>query len=282
MNNRRLISCTSCNTPISFVPSGRLEGSEKPSTDGSAATGPLTQPSLTGAVTVRNPKPLATYFEPPAILTGLTIAGLLFIILIHIANVFRLIFALDIFDGVEAGQVTFAQFQAKADTFDGLGSIFQVAWIVSYLTTGVLFLLWLRRSSKNTRFLDVGRTVVSPGWAVALWLIPAVNFVAPYIVLRDLAAKVMHFSSHIRREALTVLWWGSIWAAVAVLAANSGFEDTIANWKKSTGYLFGGNLLLAVAALCAAVIVLQITAGSQKRADEVVSNWQEKVREDSG
>ena len=185
----------------------------------------------------------------------------------HLINVIRLIGGYDLFDSS-------VDLRSRADSYENFGAIIGFAMIGSYLVTGVVFLIWQWRSSKNMRLLDVGNAVVSPGWGVGLWLIPVVNFVSPYIALRELNAKVGRFSSIIIREALVAAWWGSSWLAVAVFIANPQDGNSVSGWKEWTGYLIGGNLLLALSAICAAIIVLKITGGSELRAFAVVAEWQ--------
>ena len=254
LNDGHLSNCSACGAAIALAPAGQIPGVAADSDVPDGTPG-------------RRPRPLAAYYEPPSLVTKLSAAGLGIIALVHLINVIRLIGGYDLFDSS-------VDLRSRADSYDNFGAIIGFAMIGSYLVTGVVFLIWQWRSSKNMRLLDVGNAVVSPGWGVGLWLIPVVNFVSLYIALRELNAKVGRFSSIIIREALVAAWWGSFWLAVAVFIANPQDGNSVSGWREWTGYLIGGNLLLALSAICAAIIVLKITGGSELRAFAVVAEWQ--------
>lgn len=264
-NNRRLISCTACGAPIAFVPARPREPGQN------VAETPL---FAAGGEPPRNPRPPAAYFESPTLLTRLTVIGLGMVCLIELANVVRFIDGYDILDPLESREVSLESVRARAESYENLGDLIFIALGVAFLVNGVVFFVWLHRSSRGTRFLDVGKTIVSPGWAVGLWFIPFVNFVAPFVVVRDLAARVAGFSTNLRREALLGAWWAAIWLSVAVFMVRPKSLATIDEWKESVGFLITGHLLIGLAAICAAAIVLKISRGSEARASAVVSEWQ--------
>lgn len=62
-----------------------------------------------------------------------------------------------------------------------VGSLF----VVAYLFSGIIFLVWLFRIYKNLESLRTDPIEFSPGWAVGWWFIPLLNFVKPFQVVRD-------------------------------------------------------------------------------------------------
>jgi hypothetical protein len=54
------------------------------------------------------------------------------------------------------------------------------------IATGVVTIVWQWRLAKNTELMNRPGATFGPGWAIAGWLIPCVNFVVPYLQLREL------------------------------------------------------------------------------------------------
>jgi Domain of unknown function (DUF4328) len=61
-----------------------------------------------------------------------------------------------------------------------------VASGVLQVATGVVTIIWQWRLVKNTQLFERPGLTFGPGWAIAGWLIPCVNFVVPYLQLREL------------------------------------------------------------------------------------------------
>ncbi len=51
--------------------------------------------------------------------------------------------------------------------------------------TIIFFLLWLHRAYKNLPILGVEQLKFTPGWAVAWWFIPIMNFFRPYQIIKE-------------------------------------------------------------------------------------------------
>jgi tetratricopeptide (TPR) repeat protein len=58
--------------------------------------------------------------------------------------------------------------------------------LLAYITTVVLFLMWLYRAHRNLPALGTQNLRFSPGWAVGYWFIPIVNIFKPYQVLKEI------------------------------------------------------------------------------------------------
>lgn len=65
-------------------------------------------------------------------------------------------------------------------------TVLNMASILVSLLTSVAFLIWIYRATEHTRTLNRGQPQFSPGWAVAAFLIPVLNLVAPYRIAVEL------------------------------------------------------------------------------------------------
>jgi hypothetical protein len=110
--------------------------------------------------------------------------------------------------------------------------------LMSYvlLVSTVLLIVWSWRSAHNARALGRVGARLSPGWAIAGWLIPLASFVLPYVVVSDLwrssAPDAPRGDAWRRAPAspLLVVWWvayaGAQITVVAVIAlAVTGTTD---------------------------------------------------------
>ena len=106
--------------------------------------------------------------------------------------------------------------------------VFQLMALFLYLEpfarvlTIIVFLAWVFRAHKNLSGLKVRGLEYTPGWAVGLWLIPFVNFVKPFQIMRE----IWHGSDpenednnkHTRAQKETPeilgFWWGVLLAAI--------------------------------------------------------------------
>lgn len=58
--------------------------------------------------------------------------------------------------------------------------------LVAFIATGSVWLLWLQQAYRNLRLVGTKRSRFSSGWAVAFWLIPFINLVRPYEIVKEL------------------------------------------------------------------------------------------------
>lgn len=78
---------------------------------------------------------------------------------------------------------------------------------------GVAFLFWLYRASESAHRVEERALRFSPGWAVGWHLIPVMNFVRPYQVVRELwliCAPECAEREHFPKAPMVLLWWSTI------------------------------------------------------------------------
>jgi hypothetical protein len=94
----------------------------------------------------------------------------------------------------------------------GLGLIY----LVVYVATIVVFLMWLYRSYENLPSFGVRRNQIkySSGWAVGSFFIPFVSLVVPYRAMKELWKKSLPNSSEMLSDVgppgFFPLWW-AVW-----------------------------------------------------------------------
>lgn len=190
---------------------------------------------------------------------------------------------------VDGGRVFFSVTEADEATNALIQGIPALAQLAAYLTTGILFLVWLYRVHRNLPALGVRRAKYSPGWAVGWFFVPIVNLVLPYDVVKELwkdsnpdaGMSDAFFEQHPEatrqyssKSSLIGFWWGC-W--IAALVANRVYvtllshpgEDRLeaASWVGSICDCLG-----ILGAACAIFIVKEIDAGQEEKRRRLISD----------
>ncbi len=157
---------------------------------------------------------------------------------------------------------------ARAETNAFLALVSFVAFIPQ-LVVGVPFLRWFYLAYRNLQELEHTRLRFMPGWAVWGFLIPFVNYVRPYQVMRDLwrqldIAASNSFSTAMLPQAHQsnlVRWW-SAYVAFNIVGAIGrvavSYVNTFDQLFVATLFLFAGTLLL-FPAITATLSILRAT-----------------------
>ena len=72
------------------------------------------------------------------------------------------------------------------------------------MIAGVSFLAWQSRAIANVPWLGGGTPAISPGWAIAWWLIPIADLFMPFRSIADLERRTTVGAP---RRALVAAWW---------------------------------------------------------------------------
>lgn len=96
--------------------------------------------------------------------------------------------------------------------------------VLVYLSTVVIFLMWIHRAHKNLAFFRAAGLEYSPGWAVGWFFIPFLNLIRPFLVMREIwkasdpNVDYQNSSSwqYSASSPLIGAWWGS-WILANVL-----------------------------------------------------------------
>jgi hypothetical protein len=97
----------------------------------------------------------------------------------------------------------------EARVSDQLVGASSLLWLLAFLATGIVWLVWQHRAQSNARELTAGGTSITPGWAVGWWFVPFANFVKPLQAMHELwqASTGGATWSEQRVSPVLVVWW---------------------------------------------------------------------------
>ncbi|MET0627575.1 MAG: DUF4328 domain-containing protein [Acidimicrobiia bacterium] len=78
----------------------------------------------------------------------------------------------------------FATAQDVLDADDAVSGAVAI-WLLLFIATAVVFIIWQFRVAKNIEFLGRDRERFAPGWSIGAWFIPLANFVIPLLIFQD-------------------------------------------------------------------------------------------------
>ena len=143
--------------------------------------------------------------------------------------------------------------------------------------TSAVFLHWLYLSRANLRAFGMRRIRYSRIWTVGSFLVPALNLVRPYQVLREIwQASNPEIADpvgwrHTEVPALLFIWWGSLvaWATFTAIAMaiQSGTSGPVEKWIVAGHINTLGNLAGVVGALLSLPVVSSISNAQHDKWD---------------
>ncbi|MET8649640.1 DUF4328 domain-containing protein [Nocardia aurea] len=116
---------------------------------------------------------------------------------------------------IAAATLTFGSSQDTSEAELGMGLV-AIGFLLTVLVwpvAGILVIRWLVRARANAELLAPDGHRLSPGWAIAGWLVPLVNLVVPALVVTD----IVRASNPTGRNLGVVGVWWSAWLAAPVL-----------------------------------------------------------------
>jgi hypothetical protein len=161
--------------------------------------------------------------------------------------------------------------------------------LVGYATTAVLvfFVIWTYRSAVNAQALRRIGARQSPGWTIAGWLVPILNWVLPYQAVSDLwrsSAPDAAPGSEWRASgpsARVASWWFAYLVGTVAYGVSIAFVFT-GDFTASDArpWMAGSHVVQAVAALLGAWVVWDITLrqARQQEADPAPTRDQAYAR----
>ena len=97
---------------------------------------------------------------------------------------------------------------------DTVACIVGLVQFILAIVTGITFLRWIYRSTKNLRVLSGETMMFTPGWSVGWYFVPFANLYKPYQVMKEIW-KVSHKSE--AADYALVGWWWALWIISNVL-----------------------------------------------------------------
>lgn len=138
-----------------------------------------------------------------------------------------------------------------------------VPTFVVWVTTVVLFCMWIVRASKNARALGAQGMQITPGWAAGWFFIPLANLVMPFKAVSEIwkASEPEAATDPVawKGAAATpvVVWW-SFWILSGVIGGLNfqlGSPESISSLKSAAYISLFGSVLSMFCAFAAVAVV---------------------------
>jgi len=180
---------------------------------------------------------------------------------------------IDLISRIMSGQ-TVPQTQAAAN--DSRQQAMLASQLLVFLPTGILFLMWIHRAHRNLPALGARGLRFSPGMAVGWFFVPIFNLFQPYRVIKEIwKASDLNVDTsdavawQYAPVSPAIRWWWLLWlvsnagkSAVFYLAPRATAVDTR---LATSGLLLASDLLNAMAALLAIIVVRTISARQERK-----------------
>jgi hypothetical protein len=168
--------------------------------------------------------------------------------------------SLSIVDRAESGEfITDTEITATFSRIETLGFLVIGLTVV----TAIPFLVWQSRLIGNVPFLGGGVPRWSPTASVIWWFVPIVFWVMPYLVLREVRARLR---GSIGPIGILELWW-ALWIAAELVNRFSAFQawDTLDGIRTGLAASAIGDALLALAGILAIFMVRDLQSLADSR-----------------
>lgn len=172
---------------------------------------------------------------------------------------------------LDGERVPFGDLDASDDRVAAAG----IAQLVTYLITGIAFLLWYSRAYRNAIAMGIRKPRYGTRWAVAYWFIPLANLVLPKKVMNDIyrgSDPEMTYGDpgFAQRPVHPLLhWWWALWILAVILsrvaASAIGDATTPEDFAFASKAYVVSDLTDMVAAILAILVVRKITARAEER-----------------
>lgn len=154
------------------------------------------------------------------------------------------------------------------------GEVVSVAQLVCLLVTGATFLGWLHRARVNVRALGVRRLAYGREWTLLGFLVPALNALRPYQVVREIwkasdpsTGDPFGWKS-VATPPLLALWWGlfvSYFALEALSAFSLGVAVSLPRIQMGHAIGLAADVCAAVSASFAYFVVVRISEAQEAK-----------------
>ena len=110
-----------------------------------------------------------------------------------------------------------------AESNDTRQLIIGVLQLITFIVTGVTFLMWIYRANLNARGFGATDMEFTPGWSVGYYFIPFINWFRPYQAMKEIW-KVSTNPSDWKNQPSSVLlgWWWTLWLVSSLFGHISG------------------------------------------------------------
>lgn len=165
----------------------------------------------------------------------------------------------------------------KAEGIDAVVLLLTALYVILYVATGVVFIVWQYRHGKNSRLLGPPLGL-GPGWAIGGWFVPFANYVLPamqiYGVSRYSDPAVVGIPNARGRGARIVIAWAIAFGLAtnmvfvnAIVEPSGTYEESVRTYIAADQISAVGLVLMVVAAILAIVMVRSLSSRQERTLD---------------
>lgn len=99
----------------------------------------------------------------------------------------------------------------EAQANDLRHSLIAIVYLVTYVASIVLFILWFRRAYFNLHVISPNTMQFTEGWAAGAWFVPLLNLVRPFQIMKEIWYDTHRHTDSERRHSFGILgfWWAT-------------------------------------------------------------------------
>jgi hypothetical protein len=198
-------------------------------------------------------------FRSPHTLSRVVVALLAIGLALYITIGISSIAQLDLLDRAARGAIlTPAEVESNDTRMLALGFVYRGAFIAS----GIAFLAWFHRVYSNVAAYSDRPTEYTPGWAVGAYLVPFINLVRPYEMMREAWDRSAP-AGEVVRSPLVGLWWAAwiisnISGGISAVLVKAG--GALPALQTMTQYQILDSVIRSAASILAILVVQRQTA----------------------
>jgi Domain of unknown function (DUF4328) len=171
---------------------------------------------------------------------------------------------------IEAGHLVTRE---QANARDVFVEVTSGLWLLVFLATIVVWLIWQHHAQSNARALTNDGTTFTPGWAVGWWFVPFANLGKPFQSIRELWKASEGGDGWRTRPTWPLIgWWWASWLGYNLIGNVALFSrgDTAASLRTGDAIEVASNGLGIVAGVLAIMIVRSVTDRQRVAAGEAI------------
>ena len=162
--------------------------------------------------------------------------------------------------------------------------IIQTWLILSFLSTGVFFLIWIYRAHRNLPVLGALNLKYGPGWAVGGLFVPFLNLFRPYQVVKEIwnASDPDFIDNSSEGTSSLIGWW---WVSFLISIFVGRVAGTMADGAKTASDLLTASwislisfVLMAVEGVFGILVIKGIDLRQEERKKRLATD--QGIRED--
>ena len=148
-----------------------------------------------------------------------------------------------------------------------------IQYLIVFVLTGIVFLLWIYRTSLNCHGFGVKGMRFSPRWSIGYFFIPILNLFEPYLAMKEIW-RVSTDPAAWRLEkgsALLTLWW-ALWliTLLSFLASLTSFITAIEVSLETMRALSIAATLTSAIDICTGIAALLLVTIIHRKQEELV------------